>query len=86
MSKKYLKNLTSPLTWRYVFLRDLDLSKEVLWVSVIQRAAELPAVKVEGQKKILLVGRVRNRLTRAGRSAELFFQPPTLIAGSSAAL
>ena len=29
----------------------LDLSKEVLWVSLGQRAAELPAVKVGGLKK-----------------------------------
>ena len=29
----------------------LDLSKEVLWVSVGQRAAELPAIKVGGLKK-----------------------------------
>ena len=31
----------------------LDLSKEVLWVSVGQRAAELWAVKVGGEKKII---------------------------------
>ena len=31
----------------------LDLSKEVLWVSVGQRASVLQAVKVGGQKKIL---------------------------------
>ena len=29
----------------------LDLSKEVLWVSVCQRAAKLPAGKVGGLKK-----------------------------------
>ena len=29
----------------------LDLYKEVLWVSVDQRAAELPAIKVGGWKK-----------------------------------
>ena len=33
----------------------LDLSKEVLWASVGQRAAVLQAVKVGGQKKIQLV-------------------------------
>ena len=38
--------------------RGLDLSKEVLWVSVCQRAAELPAVKVGGQKKFLPSGPV----------------------------
>ena len=53
--------------------RGLDLSKEVLWVSVTQRAAELPAVKVEGQEKILPVGRVRNRLARAGQIGRTFF-------------
>ena len=31
--------------------RGLDLSKEVLWVSVCQRAAKLPAGKVGGLKK-----------------------------------
>ena len=30
--------------------KGLDLSKEVLWVSVGQRAADLQAVKVGGQK------------------------------------
>ena len=39
----------------------LDLSKEVLWVSVYQRAADLPAVKVGGQKKILPSGPVRTK-------------------------
>ena len=29
----------------------VDLSKEILWVSVGQRAAELPAIKVGGLKK-----------------------------------
>ena len=37
----------------YVNRRGLDLSKEVLWVFVGQRAAELRAVKVGGQQKIL---------------------------------
>ena len=37
----------------------LDLSKEVLWVSVGQRAAELPAIKVGGKKKNLPNGPAR---------------------------
>ena len=37
----------------------LDLSKEVLWGSVDQRAAVLQAVKVGGQKKILPFGQLR---------------------------
>ena len=36
------------------------LSKEVLWVSVGQRAAELPAVKVGGMKKKSAVRPVSN--------------------------
>ena len=35
----------------YVFRRGLDSSKEVLCISVDQREAEQPTVKVEGQKK-----------------------------------
>ena len=31
----------------------LDLSKNVLWVSIRQGAADLPAVKVRGQTQIL---------------------------------
>ena len=36
----------------------LDLSKKVLWVSVGQRATEIRAVKVEGQKEILPICQV----------------------------
>ena len=39
----------------------LNLSKEVVWVSVGQSAAELWAVKVGGQQKILPIGPVRTR-------------------------
>ena len=48
MEIKYLK---SPA--RLLDRGGLDLSKEVLWVSVGQRAADLRAVKVGGQRKIL---------------------------------
>ena len=54
----------------------LDLSKEVLWVSVDQRAAVLQAVKVGGQKKFC-------QSARHGRSG---FEPPTLTACKTAAL
>ena len=52
-----LKEIKCPKSTARVLNRDcinrggLDLSKEVLWVSVYQRAADLPAVKVGGQKK-----------------------------------
>ena len=64
----------------------LDLSKEVLWVSVDQRAAVLQAVKVGGQKKILPIALVRTRIARAGLIGRIFFLPPTLTACKTAAL
>ena len=66
--------------------RGLDLSKEVLWVSVGQRAAVLRAVKVEGQKKILPIASVRTRFARAGPIGRIFCWHPTLTAGSYAVL
>ena len=44
----------------------LDLSKEVLWVSVCQRAAKLQAVKVGDLKKILPRGPPRTTRVRPG--------------------
>ena len=51
----------------------LDLSKEVLWASVGQRAVVLQAVKVEGQKKILPIAPVRTQIARAGLIGRIFF-------------
>ena len=50
----------------------LDLSKKVLWVSVGQRAADLRAVKVGGQQKILPSGPVRTRFARARADRQNF--------------
>ena len=50
----------------------LGLFKDVLWVSVGQRAAELRAVKVGGQQKILPNGPVRNRFDLAGPMGRIF--------------
>ena len=72
MSKTYIKNAASLLISKHVNRRDLDLSKEVLWVSVCQRAAKLPAVKVGGLKKILPNGPARVTGFEPGRSAEFF--------------
>jgi len=44
------KNAIRLLFRNYVNRRGLDLSKEVLWVSVDQIVAELPAVKDGGKK------------------------------------
>ena len=48
---KCLKSATILLNRICVGRQGLDLSKEVLWVSVSQRAAELPASKVGGLEK-----------------------------------
>ncbi len=58
----------------YLIWRGLDLSKEVLWVSVGQRAAKLPAIKVEGLKKILQIGEAWARQCRTWPSGRIFFQ------------
>ena len=71
---KCLKSATRLLNRVCVGRRGLDLSKEVLWISVCQRAAELPAAKLEVWKKILPRGRVQDQLTRARPSGIIFFQ------------
>ena len=50
MEIEYIKSAVTVLNSNFVNKRGLDLSKEVLWVSVGQRAADLQAVKVGGQK------------------------------------
>ena len=83
---KYVKSAAKPLDRNCVNKEGLNLSKEVLWVSVGQREAELRAVKVRGGKRILPSSPVRTRLTRAWADRQNFFLPPTLTACSSAAL
>ena len=51
MEIKCIKSASRLLDRAWVNKRDLDLSKEVLWVSVDQSEAVLQAVKVGGQKK-----------------------------------
>ena len=55
------------------FSRDLDLFKEVLWISVRQRAAELPAIKVGGRKKILPICQARASRVRTWLTGRIFF-------------
>ena len=74
MEMKYIKNSARLLHRNLVNKRGLDLSKEVLWVSVGQRAVELPAIKVEGQKKPLLSGPVRTCFARARPFGRIFLQ------------
>ena len=86
MEIKYIQSPAKLLNRDWVNKGGLDLSKEVLWVSVGQWAADLRAVKVGGWKKNLPSGPVRTRFARAGPLGRIFFQPPTLTAGRSAAL
>ena len=48
---KCIKSTARLLDINFVNKRGLDISKEVLWVSVCRRAAKLPAGKVGGLKK-----------------------------------
>ena len=82
----YTKSAARLLNRVWVNKRGLDLSKEVLWVFVGQRTAELPAIKVGGLKKILPSGRVRTQFACARKIGRILFQPLTLMAGSSVAL
>ena len=58
MEIEYIKSAARVLNRDCINKGGLDLSKNVLWVSVGQGAADLWAVKVGGQKKILPIGRV----------------------------
>ena len=73
MEIKYSKSAFRLLDRDCVIKRGLNLSKEVLWVSIGQRAAELPAIKVGGQKTILPIAPVRTRIARAGLIGRIFF-------------
>ena len=70
---KYIKRAYRLLDRDSVNKGGLDLSKEVLWVSVGQRGAELPAIKVGGLKKILPNGPARAKRVRSGPLGRIFF-------------
>ena len=74
MEVKYLKSAARLLNRNFFNKGDLDLSKEVLWISLGQREAKQPAIKVGGLKKILPVAPVRTRFARAGPVGRIFFQ------------
>ena len=67
-----MKSAARLLDKDFVYKGGLDLSKEVLCVSVGQRAAVLRVVKVGGQKIILLISLVWAKF-KPGQSAEFFF-------------
>ena len=85
MEIKYIKSAARVLNRDCVNKGGLDLSKNVLWVSVGQGAADLRAVKVRGQKKILQIGSLRAKGARTRLIGRIFFLPPTLTARRSAA-
>ena len=68
MDIKYIKSAARVLNRKFVNKGGLDLSKNVLWVSVGQVAVDLQAVKFGVQKKILPRGRSRTRVARAGQN------------------
>ena len=59
MEIKYIKSVARVLNRNCVNKGGLDLSKNVLWVSVGQGAADLRAVKNSGLKRNLPIGPVR---------------------------
>ena len=81
MEIRYLKSAAILLDRDCINRRGLDLSKEVLLVSVYQRAADLPAVKVGGKKKFLLSGPVQTRFARVGQFGRIFFQTSNFDSG-----
>ena len=70
---EYIKSAFRLLDKDWVNKGGLDLSKEVLWVSVGQRVAELQAVKVGGQKKILPTCLARAKRVRTRAIGRIFF-------------
>ena len=72
MEIKYIESAARLLNINCVNKRGLDLLKEVLWISVGQRAAELPAIKVGGQKKILPNIPVLAKRVRTGPLGRIF--------------
>ena len=66
MDIKYIKSAARVLNRDCVNKGGLDISKNVLWVSVGQGAADLRAVKVGGQKQSLPNGLVLAKWVRTG--------------------
>ena len=73
MEMKYNESAARVLTRNCVNKKGLDLSKEVLWVSVGQRAAELSAFKVGGLKKKSADRPARAKRVRTGLIGRILF-------------
>ena len=72
---KYIKSAARVLDRNCVNKGGLHLSKKVLWISVDQRASDLRAVKIGGQKKFCRSARRGQSGFEPGRSAELKLLP-----------
>ena len=72
MEIKYIKSAARVLKRDCVNKGGLDLFKEVLWVSVGQRASDQQAVKVGGQKKFCQSARFEPASPAISQSAEFF--------------
>ena len=72
MEIRYIKSAARVLNRDCVNKGGLDLSKNVLWLSVGQGAANLWTVKVGGQKKFCQSARCGQSGFKPGRSAESF--------------
>ena len=73
MEMKCIKSVARVLNKDCVNRRGLDLSKNVLWVSVGQGVADLQAVKFGCQKKILPISRVRAPFAHNEPIGRIFF-------------
>ena len=73
MEMKYIKSAARLVNRDCVNREGLDLSKELLWVSVGQKTAVLWAVKVGGEKNILLISLARAKWVRTGAMGRIFF-------------
>ena len=73
MEMKYIKSAARVLNRDCFNKGGLDLSKNALWVSVGQGAADLRAVKVGGQKKVLPIGSLRAKGARTRLICRNFF-------------
>ena len=86
MEIKYIESNARLLDGNWVNKGGLDLSKEVLWVSVDQRAADLRAVKVEGWSYCPGIKPGPHSCGSRWAAGQDFFRSPTLTACSFAAL
>ena len=73
MEIKYFKSCARLVDRDQVNKGGLDLSKEILWVSVGQWAADLQAVKVGGQRENLPIGPLRAKRVRTRPIGRIFF-------------